>query len=318
MYTSPDPVQQALSGFGHPLVRDLAWVLLAPPLLQLPPTHCQWLDRAWCASRFETYRHRLADLERRPAALEQAVSAARDKRLGNYVESLLAFWLAEDPRYELLCHDLPVRQDTQTLGEFDFIVRNREHDTVEHWEVAMKFYLGVGDRTSPAAWLGPGLRDRLDSKTEHLLARQTRLSEQPAGRAALAARGLRIDAVRVLMKGRLFHPLGETRQDPLGATPDHCRGWWARGDDWHARPRDPDMSWHWLRRDQWLAPLTGQGPGLPADAVLAQTAELTHPLCLVGCLHGEEVSRGFLVPRHWPEASRVREQSVPVIEEPAP
>eukprot|EP01030_Chromulinospumella_sphaerica_P026106 gene26106-26281_t len=125
----------------HPAVRDLAWVILAPPMLAQTP----WPQR-----------HPLAgsDWVQQPAALEQWLrrldqdssallhwlSLARTRRLGLYYEQLWQFALHAAPGVELLAANLAIREEGRTLGELDVVIRDAEGD--HHLELAIKLYLG--------------------------------------------------------------------------------------------------------------------------------------------------------------------------------
>ena len=75
-----------------------------------------------------------------------------------------------------------------------------------HWEVAVKFYLGVGDTREMYNWHGPNLRDRLDIKVHHLLNRQSLISKNHLVRQWLGRQGIVIDQCAVILKGRLYYP----------------------------------------------------------------------------------------------------------------
>jgi len=78
------------------------------------------------------------------------------------------------------------------------------------------------------AWHGPGRKDRLDLKVDHLLSKQLLLSTHPVAKAALDRRGIVIDDRAVILKGRLFYPWRQRGPDfyPLSANPSHLGGSW--------------------------------------------------------------------------------------------
>ena len=61
-----------------------------------------------------------------------------NRKLGLYFENALQEWIAQEPKLALLANNLVVRSKTNTLGEFDLIVRNE--NWTEHWEIAVKFF----------------------------------------------------------------------------------------------------------------------------------------------------------------------------------
>ena len=97
-----------------------------------------------------------------------------------------------------------MRSSARTLGEFDLIVRNENF--IEHWEIAVKFFLGIGDRKNIGHWIGPNPRDTLERKLDSLENRQIRLGDNPDAKRILEQKDIKIDSRRIIFKGRLFHP----------------------------------------------------------------------------------------------------------------
>src|SRR5690606_32898773 len=130
--------------------------------------------------------HWLADLDRDPRPLLEALADRHSSRLGLYFESLWKFYIEQHPDWELLGHNLQIGSAGRTRGAFDFLCRYR--DEYWHLELAMKLYLGLKDSLDPGAWhqwWGPNCNDRLDIKLNHLTQRQLTLSTDPQGREAL-------------------------------------------------------------------------------------------------------------------------------------
>ncbi|WP_280545751.1 DUF1853 family protein [Halomonas sp. 11-S5] len=256
----------------HPLVRDLAWILLAPDLIAMP-----WPGRP---SRGELG---LADdgqlaawldaLEAAPDALEAHLAPALKGRMGLYHERLWQFLLAEAPGTRLLAHNLRIHQGKRTLGELDLLYSRRDDPRPVHLEVTIKFYLGLpqgpGSANSQARWIGPGGADSLAAKREHLHRHQLRLAGSPEARVALAPllsphspqsppgrEGAAAPlAVRLAIPGVLFYPWHASLPAPWEATPDHLQGRWLFARDWH-RLRDGlprDTRGAWLHKPHWLA-----------------------------------------------------------------
>lgn len=264
------------------LNRDLAWCLGSASLAA---------DESWCEFA--------APL---PAGLTLAPPPDVHRfRLGRHFELLLRAWMDASNEIELIEANLPVRQGKQTVGEFDFLVRFRGE--VEHWEAAVKFYLGTGDRTNAANWFGPNTADRLDLKLDRLRSHQLRLAEHPAAREMLAERGIQVARSRCLMKGRLFHPAGADREQPPSVNPAHEHGWWLTATAFASRFAGTDARFAVLPKALWLAPLASGDveATLSADQLLARLAQpraeqATH----VAMIADEgEVSRGFIVTDQW-------------------
>lgn len=314
----------------HPVVRDLAWVLGSPPLLRASRSAAadspRWLDAAWCRHTLQASTDWLTGLDADPAPLLAHLAHEHDHRLGSHFESLLAFWLAwpDNPAYQLIARNLAVREAGRTLGELDFLVRDRHSGVLQHWEVAVKFFLGVRPGGDASAWIGPGLRDRLDLKLARLRTHQLRLCRIPSARAQLQAMGLETPQPVCLVKGRLFYPAGvdAVAWAPGDAAPDHLQGWWQDADGLRARWQDDSLRWIRLPKANWMTEVMPDAAAdlanaaLPLDALLATLAAeqchaassaATHTAgarvasCVIGLDRGREVTRGFVVPEGWPD-----------------
>jgi hypothetical protein len=286
--------------YRDPLVRDLYWALSSPPLLQIPNHGTRWIGPVWFSDITQDFTEQFERLDKDPRPLRDRVLAQKDRRLGKYFEALWRFWLDTNTRYRLLHANLSLRSAARTLGEFDLLVTDTLSGKTLHWELAVKFYLGVGDTARAGHWWGPGRRDRLDLKTRHLIEHQSRLSQHPLGRQLLDSLHIRIDETWVILKGRLFYPLGRSGLPPHQADPAHLKGFWAEADGFRHLEQ---ARWAPLSRQQWLAPLSG----IAAAECLGNTALLDRwrqqdaprPLCVARIREGVEKERGFLVPDGW-------------------
>ena len=118
--------------YKNPLVRDLAWALSSPPLLQRSDPHVRWLENGWFKQISGQYGDVLEQLDEDPRPLREIVDAQKDRRLGTYFETLWRFWLNSNPCYRLLFANLPLHSDSRTLGEFDFLVKDIETGKTLH------------------------------------------------------------------------------------------------------------------------------------------------------------------------------------------
>jgi hypothetical protein len=309
---------------GHlrdPHVRALAWLLTAPNLLD--PLAARWhgaiavLDdtdsRAW-----------LAALDADPAALHALVDAQPTARLGRYAEKLLGFYLQQSGR--LFAANIQIRAGANdTIGEFDYLLRDPAGNALIHWEFATKFYLLESQRSAPQVecFVGPNLADTLGAKMDKIMDRQLRLSHHPAAREYLP---MPVAHAQALIKGWLFYRDPTVVLPPvLGVAADHCRGFWCtRGElEAYAADDEADAAYAILPRLRWLAPArlaaeeTLSFDGLQAALLALWAIDLAPVLIAVVQRHGDialESSRGFVVPDDWRElaAERVRHTVVSI------
>jgi len=247
--------------FKHQSVRDLAWAVCSPPLISQLSHRCAWPGSRWYQQIYRQTLPWLNTLDDDPAELDALLASQKDRRLGKYFETLWFFWLSNHPRYQVVENNLQIIIDGETLGEIDLIVRDRKNGQLMHWELAIKFYLGVADTTVMSNWHGPDLRDRLDLKVEHLLHRQSVLSTDPRVAQWLRQRGIQIDGCAVILKGRLYYPWREDVSwhdhsdtgSPTQCDAQHLRSWWFNTAQFEQRFDDrqffmPLINEGWLER----------------------------------------------------------------------
>ena len=214
--------------YRHHIVRDLAWAIASPPLIMQPGEDCLWYDDVWYQNLYKTSQAWFDEQDIAPDELQEKLDSQKDRRLGRYFETLWAFWLEKSPRYELLEQNLALRDEGKTLGELDFLVIDKKSGKCLHWEVAVKFYLGVGELRQHNCWHGPGKKDRLDLKVEHLRNHQSVIARRSQTKQLLKEKGYVVDDCGVILKGRLFYPLENLNgiASPEGANPNHLRSYW--------------------------------------------------------------------------------------------
>ena len=278
--------------------RDLAWSLQSAPLCTGDAP--LWPDDDWFRTlptpRLDEYPH-----PRDPHHF----------RLGQHFEALYGAWLGRCEDRRALKANLQVQAGKRTLGEFDPIVEDR--GAVEHWELAVKFYLGHGPLEQASAWYGPNTADRLDIKVGRMLEHQLLLSSYPEASALLQRLHIDLERVRCIIKGRLFYPAAIYRTSPSAprtlprpafVNPTHEAGWWMTVDEFSRL--GPGAIYAYLPKSLWLAPLlAGDAPLLnhgDVCALLSGTrAQHTIHFAIVDDT-GIEQSRGFIVNQQWLDA----------------
>ncbi|MEE9309856.1 MAG: DUF1853 family protein [Cocleimonas sp.] len=220
-----------MNRFTHRLIRDLAWVIVSPPLVSGNFNDTHWWNHADCLSEFEDCLPTLLALDKDPSPLIKHFEQLKSGRLGLRFEHFIAYWIIISPNYELITQNLqiimpiedPHKKGNHTHGELDFIIRDTRTDKTIHLEVAVKFYLGTLPYDDPYRWFGTNTSDQLGKKFDHLKQHQTQLGEKFS--PYLKERGHTIDERQCFLKGRLFYPVGSDKP-PENVTENHLRGRW--------------------------------------------------------------------------------------------
>jgi len=311
-----------LTPFKNQFVRDLAWALGSPGMLD--PDFNSWngliVRDSTCNQFFSQFQAVLFELDHHPEALLKFIADHRKSgRLGNYFESLIHYWLSEIMRCNRVETGIPVRENGKTLGELDFIFRQAQSAFSVHWEVAVKFYMCIASTVDEAKdmkfYVGQKLQDRLDLKIARSFNSQLKMPEQAAAKVALENLGLDEPESQLLVKGRLFYPVEhdwENHPGPNGVSPHHLRGWWSAFSDQETLlPSLKSCSWIALSKGQWLSPVS-----VEIDTALMDESDLIFFLKeqFDGGSSGvqvaqisqdrngawQELTRGFVLPRGWP------------------
>lgn len=307
-----------ITPFHDPAVRDLAWLLFSPDLLSTSRAGAPLAHPDASESERETTLAWLAALDRDPAALHAQVHKPSLTRLGFYAEALLEYFLTYGPHARLIAANIPLRTAGLTLGEVDFLLENVRGERL-HWELAVKFYLHVGEGEGAdtlAHYVGPNLQDRFDLKHARLLNHQLGLS----ARDEFASLGF--DGpwrAELFVKGRLFYRDGDpglALNTPPELAGDHLRGWWKTASEWQDSKAGGLFAS--LPRLGWMAERTLSAQ--EGEALVEQTGVLSErvattlssPIMVARYERSErsdsatgdvwrEHSRGFIVPDEWPE-----------------
>ena len=271
-------------------IEDFKWCVQSPPLMQFEDDQ-RWPSESW----FQ--RWTLAPI---------TTPNLTEYKLGFRFEAIMAHWIDREPSLTLLARNQAVHDGVRTIGEFDLIVEN--DGTVEHWELAVKFYLGTGDVSDLDNWHGPDPSDTLARKINRMTSHQLRLSRHPAGQKLLEQNSWDVQRVRSLVKGRLFHPYQSFRLQqfliPPNVNSGHEKGWWLTVAGFALEPELKNARFMILERSNWLAPLLSIENAQIMDhhqTVLFLSGIETKGTIHIAQLnaHGEELSRGFVVFPQW-------------------
>jgi hypothetical protein len=285
---SSDAAAAALSTYS-----DLLWAIQSPLLCGTHPPH------------FEQWARQPTS----PELITEELCGLRRVPIGRYFEALIQCWLATRQGITKLNCNVPIRDGGTTLGEADllFEAEGRSYQ----WELAIKFYLGTGDRLSSGSWFGPQGRDRLGLKLAKLNEHQLQLMKRPESQSVLRESGLTQPESHALIKGYLFHPFSDwvcgRLPIPTTVNKGHAKGWWIHQSD-VSMIVGRSQHWRYLAKREWLAAAQGsvtmRGTELGSWLNDYFKHEDRPPMLAAVDEAGNERERGFVVPDSWSPSPR--------------
>jgi len=292
-------LQATLKQFHTADVQDLAWALLSPSLMKTTD-HSQHCSEAFYQQAFNDILPHLIQLDQHPKPLQDHLERTTSHRLGPHFERLWLYWLRHNSRYECLAHNVQIQEEGKTLGEFDMIVQDKNSGEIEHWELAIKFYLGIPPLNNETHWLGPHQKDRLDLKFHHLVEKQLKLSTLALARKYCEQQGWKITRSRLISKGRLFYPLNAERTHPGNIEKHHLIGHWMTESDFRIHfARAQQTKFHWLDKDEWMVLRNRPATSFTHIDERLQKQRYPHPVQLLVTDWHEQPIRLFIVPENW-------------------
>ena len=93
--------------------------------------------------------------------------------LGKRAEVFFAEAIKQSSTYEVIAQNLQLIHENQTLGEFDFFLKEKSTQQLIHTELVYKFYVyDPSFENELDRWIGPNRKDTLLKKVEHLKSHQ--------------------------------------------------------------------------------------------------------------------------------------------------
>jgi hypothetical protein len=303
--------------FKNQIVRDLEWVISSPPFfdnLFLYPS-VQFLTHDFFNSEVEQFKSQLYLLDKNPESLADHILFGNNKLLGKYFESLVEFWLLYSKRFEILSKGIQVDVNGETLGEFDFILRDRLLNKFIHLEAAGKYYLSFNNSESWESFIGPNPNDNLQRKMRKLLNDQINLGKTDSGKIKLAELGITELETAIMIKGYFFYHLKYFLSDsfciPEFSFPNHQKGWWLRFGEAENLKHIKTERWIVLKRQNWISKAVTEISTELFDlntllSFLKNYFEFNHYPLLIASMELQdnyfvESTRGFVVSDLWPD-----------------
>lgn len=294
-------------------VADLAWAIGSSPLMNDSASKDKYhiLGEEWFEAQFNLHLDWLRELDLKPEPLKQWLGADAQKLLGKRFESLLAFWFAHSPHFELLHRNVVFHNNqNNTSGEADFIIGNKDDNEVWHIESACKYYLCLNKSSNWKNWIGPNGHDTLELKMSKVSS-QLRIFDRAEGRHFLKEQNLEKPYSFLLMKGYFFHhfSLIEGAVPPKDAHRHYNGGWYIYENELTHFAGDL-AQWLLLPKERWISPFysTEEVAVLSGNEMIEQCRQHIRKYAKAPMITQVEerdgatveVSRGFVVRDAWP------------------
>lgn len=285
------------------------WAVFGPSLLSYPFS----TDYIQDEKHAEAINALLLQFDRQSSDVDAHFNSLGKMPMGKYFEQLLFYILERDERYEVIAKNLPVRKGKDTVGEIDLILKNARTHQLEHWEIALKYYLQSQPSEDHSVMLGPNAIDNLAKKmlklTQHQLPLTTDLT-------SFGISDTQSVADRLFIKGQFFYKLGYKHGCnifPNAANPTHEKGWWCYLSYMDMIP-DQNLRWTTILKPNWIGHTeSGSIHNLLyfsdlKDSLRQHFQGEIHSVLCVGLQEEnglwKEVSRGFVVNNDWPHGSK--------------
>nr|WP_174506571.1 DUF1853 family protein [Acinetobacter sp. Marseille-Q1620] len=241
--SSPVNFSEPWLKFSTPIVRQLAFCISSPNIISKIPSELEieypfelHSDHFW-SEQYNQYQQRLIELDQNPTELIVFLESLKSTRLGLRFEYLLWFWL-QDHQYhsfKLLGHSIQIIQGAHTLGEIDFLILNTTSQQIEHWEVALKYYLAEND-FDLKSWYGLNRSDTLHKKLNHFTHQQFQFNH---------VNNHSINKRFSILKGQLYLPRFSNSPIPNWVNTQRRLGTWGS---------QPLFEFYRLKRSEWICP----------------------------------------------------------------
>ncbi|WP_405396847.1 DUF1853 family protein [Maribacter sp. Asnod2-G09] len=175
-------------------------------------------------------------------------------RLGHQMEYVCKQLLDASDEYEVLLHNLPIREGKQTIGEIDFILKDTATQQLIHVELTYKFYLiDTAIENTIHQLIGPNRSDAFYKKLEKIKKHQFSLIYTDIGQTALLEKGIDTTNIKqqVCYKAQLFQPYKIASLD-ISPINSYCIvGYWLRLEEFNT-PKFVDYKFYIPNKSEWV------------------------------------------------------------------
>ena len=175
-------------------------------------------------------------------------------RLGHQIEYVFKQLLEYSAFYEVVLYNLQISQEERTIGEIDFILKDKKRDKLIHVELTYKFYIINPAISEPIhRIIGPNQRDKFFTKMEKIKNKQFPLLHSEEGSKALLDNNidhLKIEH-QVCFKAQLFQPYGSSSINIATLNKACLAGYWLRFDELNT-PEFSKAQYYMPTKSEWV------------------------------------------------------------------
>ena len=169
----------------------------------------------------------LIELDESPEKLILFIEKNHSKRLGRYFENLLHFYFIFHPNIEVLEFGKQIFKGKITIGEMDFILKNRTTKEIVHLETAVKYFAKKKGESGFKYFICPNGTRNFGDKLDKTFSKQLKITEREETKSFLRQSGYWPLKSYHFIKGILFYHSSEIvvfSHDKLN--PNHHKQWW--------------------------------------------------------------------------------------------
>ena len=169
----------------------------------------------------------LIGLDESPEKLILFIEENHSKRLGRYFENLLHFYFIFHPNIEVLEFGKQIFDGKITIGEMDFILKNKSTKEIVHLETAVKYFAKKKGESDFEYFICPNGTRNFGDKLEKTFSKQLRITERDETKSFLKKSGYWPLKSYHFIKGILFyHPTEINNFSHEKLNPKHQKSWW--------------------------------------------------------------------------------------------
>ncbi len=148
------------------LIADLYWCVQSQNLLinEPPQFKGEIVGSLVDNKAHQAFNFWFESLKKNPGPLLSFFDSEEQLILGKYFERLLYFFFEHFSHYDLILSNHQLFEKGRTIGELDFIVRDKQKNEIIHLEAAVKYYMGYRNTSKHSMWIGPNGMDTLAKK----------------------------------------------------------------------------------------------------------------------------------------------------------